>query len=587
MKIPVRLFLGAFFLLLSFFVLKSVSFAQTKEVIQPQQNLSNMATNTNPDVPNNLHNWTQTVLIEVISAASCAMSGMDPTNPNQQCLGIDQKTNKIGFVQNGGGAIGMMASGLSTVFTPPLHTGDYLSYLSRNFGLAKTSYADVKGTGFDQLSPIMGIWIAFRNITYAFFVIIFLVIGIAIMLRVRIDPRTVMTIQNQIPKIIIGIVMVTFSFAIAGFLIDLMWTSMYVSYETLVNVPNSGGLVGLDPTSMQANTPLGIMNNFTTAGGNNLLTQDATNTKALGIFGISNQVAVNVQDVFRNSLGVDHCTKGFDLACLAANFNVMAPVLDLVTNKGPVNILIDLISWVTGFSMFMKAYTMTAATTETLPFGIGTVVDIFAGTTGGIVLGTGTYALTQYILRNFAPWLIVFLIINLAIFVALIRLWFELLKAYMFILFDIILAPFWIMAGLIPGNTAVNFSSWLKDLVANLAAFPAVAAMFMLGNIIMNGFQHPASPPFVPPLVGNPRNTEFLPALIGLSVILSTPTVVSMVKKAIKAPNLGLGAVGQGISAGTSIMKSGIGGVTSYVMKTPAMDKKGGLGAVIRKSGLG
>lgn len=584
MKIPVRLFLGAFFLLLSFFVLKSVSFAQATDVIQPQQNLSNMATNTNPDVPNNLHNWTQTVLIEVISAASCAMSGMDPTNPNQQCLGVDQKTNKIGFVPNGGGAIGIMASSLSTIFTPPLHTGDYLSYLSKNFGLAKTSYAAVKGTGFDQLSPIMGIWIAFRNITYAFFVIIFLVIGIAIMLRVRIDPRTVMTIQNQIPKIIIGIVMVTFSFAIAGFLIDLMWTSMYVSYSTLVNVPKSGGLVGLDPTSMQGNTPLGIMDKFTTSGGNSLLTQDAIDTKTMGIFGISNQVAMGVQDVFRESLGVDHCTDV--LGCFAANFNVMAPVLDLVTNKGPVNILIDLVSWVTGFSMFMKAYTMTAATTETLPFGIGTVVDIFAGTTGGIVVGTGTYALTQYILRNFAPWLIVFLIINLAIFVALIRLWFELLKAYMFILFDIILAPFWIMAGLIPGNTAVNFSSWLKDLVANLAAFPAVAVMFMLGNIIMTGFRSPTSPPFVPPLVGNPGNTDFLSALIGLSVILSTPTVVSMVKKAIKAPNLGLGAVSQGISAGTSIIKSGVGGVTSYVMKTPAMDKKGGLGAVFRKSGL-
>ena len=37
-----------------------------------------------------------------------------------------------------------------------------------------------------------------------------------------------MTIQNQIPKIIISLILVTFSFAIAGFLIDLMWVSIYV-----------------------------------------------------------------------------------------------------------------------------------------------------------------------------------------------------------------------------------------------------------------------------------------------------------------------------------------------------------------------
>src|ERR1035437_1165188 len=102
MKFPVRLFFVVFFFLISFFVLRSVSFAQTTiPTSQSQQNQPYLSANTNPDVPRNLHTWTQTVLIEVIAASSCAITGIDPTNPNQACLGLDQKTGKIGYIQNG------------------------------------------------------------------------------------------------------------------------------------------------------------------------------------------------------------------------------------------------------------------------------------------------------------------------------------------------------------------------------------------------------------------------------------------------------------------------------------------------------
>ena len=84
------------------------------------------------------------------------------------------------------------------------------------------------GTGFDGLKPLLPLWTVFRNIVYILFVLVFVIIGVAIMLRLKIDPRTVMTIQNQIPKLIIGILLVTFSFSIAGFLIDIMYTSIYL-----------------------------------------------------------------------------------------------------------------------------------------------------------------------------------------------------------------------------------------------------------------------------------------------------------------------------------------------------------------------
>lgn len=235
------LFTTTLFIAFCLLFVKVPAFAQTQTLPQTQPANSYTAPNTNPDVPNNLHYWTQNVLIEVLSAMTCQLAGVDPTNPKSKCLGVDQKTGKIGFVENGGGTIGVMGSLISSTFIPPTLSGDYTRYLAQNFGLIKTSYAASQGIGYSSISPLIRVWTQFRNIVYMFFVIIFIIIGLGIMLRLKIDPRTVMTIQNQIPKIIIGLLLVTFSFAIAGLLIDFMWVLIYLVFNLALNaaVPDS------------------------------------------------------------------------------------------------------------------------------------------------------------------------------------------------------------------------------------------------------------------------------------------------------------------------------------------------------------
>src|SRR3990167_10044976 len=215
------------FLFSAFYFLSSATSAHAAApTITPTQTKSAaVAANTNPDVPNNLHNWTQNVMIEVMSALTCQLAGVDPVNPKQSCLGADQATGKIGFLPSPqeGGAIGFMGNMITMLYTPPLHTIDYIQNLAQNFGITKPAFARLAdyedtpgtpadtgptvdfGTGFYAISPLMNIWTAFRNIAYMLFVLVFVIIGVAIMLRIRIDPRTVMTIQNQIPKLIIGI----------------------------------------------------------------------------------------------------------------------------------------------------------------------------------------------------------------------------------------------------------------------------------------------------------------------------------------------------------------------------------------------
>ena len=202
MRLPARIlgFFLAFFLII---FISKVSFAQTTNYI-PQ---NTQAQNLSQGVPNNLNTYSQSVLFSVLSAVGCQLAGIDPANPNQPCLGINPNTGKLGIVENKGGLLGFTNSMIIALYTPPAHTSDYIHYLSANFGIAKSANAENhRGVGLTTIAPIANLWIIFRNIVYLFFVVIFVLIGVGIMLRLKIDPRTVMTIQNQIPKIIIGII---------------------------------------------------------------------------------------------------------------------------------------------------------------------------------------------------------------------------------------------------------------------------------------------------------------------------------------------------------------------------------------------
>jgi hypothetical protein len=118
-----------------------------------------------------------------------------------------------------GGAIGGVAKLIAVLYTtPPVSSREYLAHLGQNLGLIKPTYA--QGLGYRGLTPVLSLWLIMRNIAYLGFVIIFVVIGFMVIMRQRIDPRTVVTVQDSLPRIVVALLLVTFSYAIVGFLID-------------------------------------------------------------------------------------------------------------------------------------------------------------------------------------------------------------------------------------------------------------------------------------------------------------------------------------------------------------------------------
>jgi hypothetical protein len=99
----------------------------------------------------------------------------------------------------------------------------YVKEHLQNFSLVPVVHAQTVGFGFTALKPIQNMWSASRDIAFGLFVLAAIVFSFMIMFRVKISPQVVISVQSAIPKLIISLILVTFSYAIAGFMVDLMY----------------------------------------------------------------------------------------------------------------------------------------------------------------------------------------------------------------------------------------------------------------------------------------------------------------------------------------------------------------------------
>lgn len=161
------------------------------------------------------------------------------------------------------GVLGGINSTIIAMFTSqPANTGTAIADAFNSAGIAIAPPAMAQGIGFAALDPILETWKVFRNLAYLFFILAFVVIGFMIMFRQKVGQAAI-TAQQAIPQIIIALIMVTFSYAIAGLLIDLMYLLMYL-------------LIGI----FGQNRSLIEMNTFEL--GWNLLTNSWSNIGAIG-----------------------------------------------------------------------------------------------------------------------------------------------------------------------------------------------------------------------------------------------------------------------------------------------------------------
>lgn len=374
-----------------------------------------------------------------------------------------QKTELRAFaVTPGGGAFGSVTAVMTAMYTnPPTSTTDYLANLGGDLGIIKPAHAQVPGSGASIIEPVRLLWTITRNVAYLAFIIIFVAVGFMIMLRSKISAQAIISIQTALPGLVVGLILVTFSYFISALIIDASFLGVQVAAQIFMQVK--------DP-----NNPNQVFNVF---GAN--IPNWAANSNLFQLFTGSVRFVDNANEI---TLGTQH-------------------LLDSIAGSTfPVtNIILAVIGGIIGF----------------LTFAGGGWIAAIAGLAGGLLL--------PFIIGLLVP-----LILIIALFIQFVRLLFKLIGAYVSLLVSTITAPFIILYSSIPGKGG-SLASWWKTMLANSLIFPAVFAAFLFAGMIL--YTQPASWSTTPPLFGG-LSTELLRLIIAYAIILGTPAIPDMVKKA-------------------------------------------------------
>jgi hypothetical protein len=105
--------------------------------------------------------------------------------------------------------------------------------------------------------------------------------------------------------------------------------------------------------------------------------------------------------------------------------------------------------------------------------------------------------------------------------------------AYVQIIIGLLFGPIQILFEAVPGGG--GFSSWFKNMVANLAVFPVASVFFMLSAVMSNFSNSPTTPLWAPPYVGVINNSVSISSLLALGLIFAIPSVAGQIKEALKA----------------------------------------------------
>src|SRR3989338_8047648 len=171
--------------------------------------------------------YTDLLVHNLFHSFSCLAVGSSVIG--KPCLTYQNGIPVLSQVNLQGGALGAGTSLIGLLYKhPPVRTVDYLASVGQGFGFVKAAHAQVSGSGAGVLNPILNLWEASRNIAYVFMIIIFVVIGLMVMFRNKINPQTVITAQAALPGLVIGLIMISFSYFFAGLISDMAFVGTNV-----------------------------------------------------------------------------------------------------------------------------------------------------------------------------------------------------------------------------------------------------------------------------------------------------------------------------------------------------------------------
>lgn len=398
-----------------------------------------------------------------------------------------------------------------------------------NAGFIPKSYA-AEGVGFSSIKPFMEIWKIFRNLAYMILVLVLIAIGFMIMFRMKINQQTVIAVENSLPKIVISLLLITFSFAIAGFLIDLMYVVILLSISLL----SSLDIGDLNQANLQ-----NMQNRYIGSGFGKIFPY------GLNSFYIGNAILVLLPDYIRQ---------------------ILKTLVAFIVSVGLARLIASIINEP------LKSFNGIS--------GVGGILGNLAGIGAGNIFNLPAWFVQMgftVFLYPIAAGLIISILFAFTLLFLVFRIFFMLINSYIKVLILIIFSPIILLGEAFPGKKAFGF--WFKSLFVELMTFPLVILITLIGYAIITiSLSLPAGAVFQPPLLGGVDPQAFA-MIIGAGIVLLIPDLIKTARGMMGAKdlpiNIGVGTFMGGITTvagggmgalGTfSSINLGIGGLTSLL----------------------
>ena len=138
----------------------------------------------------------------------------------------DDQSDLAAIGLGGGSLVAVMnAAERGTKEPLPVNFAYYIHKQVESVPFVGTTYAQAFNSPFNGpfLSQVYSMWEVVRDIAYAIIAVIMVIIGMMIMMRKKVNTQSIVTIQYAIPRIIIALVLITFSYALGSFMAGLSW----------------------------------------------------------------------------------------------------------------------------------------------------------------------------------------------------------------------------------------------------------------------------------------------------------------------------------------------------------------------------
>lgn len=476
---------------------------------------------------------------------------------------LDFWSNVPGSSNDGGSSflpIGVFLANISTSL--PASSTQYVGHVAQNLNkhsIVQPAFAQSPGYGFRSLGPVLEIWKLFRDIVYLLFILAFVIYGFAIMFRSKISAQTVMSIQTALPNLIITLILVTFSYAIAGLIIDFTFVLQEVVLGSFFGLLERG-TVSLEPKLF----------------GQSVF--EALNSVLSPVFGV------------RAGLTLPADTSSHTIASIFIGRygGIFMPLLYVLLA-------------ITAGDTIGKIYNVLIPQIDDPRFG-------------------WLNNLGKEILANPLINLIIWLVLFIAILYTFFKIVWMLVQAFVMVVFHIIFAPFTLLKGILPGND--TFGEWLRSIISYMAAFPGTIFCFLLSFIFLGpiridplGTTRALTGPLkifipttevvlnifglkdinslknlvVPVPLGVNTSGDSVMAIIGIGILLMTPKIVEMLQEALKAPAFKYGAaIGEALNYGYGpiggIINRGYGSINKNAIEPTVDYYTSGISSSIRKT---